>query len=158
MMPTAGSFHPESEHRYIHGRCRQPCMSHVLHCSTNNTRTNGFPIQVFYPNSTGHISQIPGEWSLVVEAATLFGDETTGLLASWSFCSSFFVPIYSLKRETERKQTSYNWNSNTNCLWKGRFDKRQTEQSRVQMMCCYAHHPQCLRNDTLVHSEENCVA
>jgi hypothetical protein len=42
---------------------------------------------------------------LVVDAAVLLGDETVGLLASWSFCASFFAPVYGLKKETERKKS-----------------------------------------------------
>lgn len=82
-----------------------PAYHMCWHCSINNTWTNKFQVQIFSPNNTDHISRIPGEWSLVVEAAALFGDETAGLLASWSFCSSFFVPIYSLKNKKKQKES-----------------------------------------------------
>lgn len=42
----------------------------------------------------------------MLEAAVLLGDETAGLLASCSFCTSFLAPINSLKREKETKESS----------------------------------------------------
>lgn len=90
----------------------------------------------------------------MVAATVLLGDETAGLLASWSFCASFLDPNQSLKGEKKRKRASYNSNSNTSRLAKGRFNKRQTEQNNISVICRYGHHPLCFGDDAcLQHGE-----
>lgn len=93
----------------------------------------------------------------MLEAAVLLGDETAGLLASCSFCTSFLAPINNLKREKETRELITIKTVNTNCLWKGRLNKRRTEQNNIWVICCYSHHLLCFRNDTLVYSKGNFV-